>query len=463
MKIYPLLFLLLLLGCQAGPQPPEHHHDESHEGLTLTLEQMKQAGIEVAPVAYRDLEGGFETTAVIEADPDRQVVLSSRVPGVVSRLLVSLGESVAAGHAVAVVESPDLARAKADYHHARVESELATHNLSTRERLAKLGDETQRQLESARNELAAAAAEVKIREARELTARQRLRRIEALLKDGIASRQQLEQAVESHHEASAELEKAGTALKIARSHLERESAIYSQGLRVSKEVWEARSKAARSSEELRHNRELLELLGARPETHEATLTVITPLAGTVTERSARQGQRVEAGEPLATVTDLSQLWIWLDLYDRDLSRTRVGMRTEVEVSAYPGRTFNGSLDYIDATMNPETRTVRGRVVLKNAEHLLKPGMFAQVRLDEMDGRSRLVVPRTALVTIDGEDAVYVDLGQGSFERRTVQTGLQRKDEVEVVKGLKAGEKIAVKGTFALKSLDEKEKMGGHSH
>lgn len=461
----------LLVGCSPEATPPtatpsaarvEHGHDHTQgRPIRLKPEQLQQAGVEVAAVTLRELGSGVKTTGVLEADPDRQVTLSSRVAGVVTRLYVRLGEPVAAGSKVAEIESPELAQAKADYHHSLVESELAQKNLSNRKRLAQLGDETQRPLEEARAEVASSEAEVKTRQAREEVARLRLQRLESLLEDGIASLQQFEEARADLRQARAELTEAKTALSIAQRHLAREVEVRRQGLRVSREVWDAQASAARTEEDLRHSRELLELLGASPETHEGTLRVTTPLGGQVTARPARRGQRVEAGEALVTVTDLSKLWLWVDLYDRDLSQVRQGMRATVTMTAYPARTFTGSLDYIDPSVEKSTRTTRGLVVLENREGLLKPGMYAEVSL-QTTSEMTVAVPNSALVAIDGQDVVYVSDRTGEFERRPVKI-LRQGPEYASVEGLQAGEKVAISGTFAIKSVDQQEKMGGHQH
>lgn len=468
-----LLALVVLFGCSGGPSLETGHgdhtsHSEHGDGasearrVTLTEAQVRQAGIEITVMALRDMGAGLETTGVLEADPDLQVELSSRVAGVVTALHVRLGESVSAGSAVAEVESPDLARAKADYHHSQVESELAGKNLANRRRLARLGDETQRQVEQAQAEVATAEAGVKTQVAREEVTRRRLERLEALLEDGIASLQQVEEARADQKQAQAELLEAKTELKIARQHLQREVSVRDQGLRVSKEVWDAQANAARSQEETRHNRELLELLGASPETHEGTLLVRTPLSGQVTSRVARRGQRVEAGEPLVSITDLSRLWLWVDLYARDLGQVKLGMPVSASVEAYPQRTFTGKIDYIDAQVNPTTRTTRALVVVSNRESLLKPGMYARVQLLGTVAKQDVAVPSTALVSIDGEDAVYVSVGANEFERRLVKVGPEVGDYT-AVEGLEPGEKVVFRGAFALKSVDQKEKMGGHEH
>ncbi|MCA9797422.1 MAG: efflux RND transporter periplasmic adaptor subunit, partial [Candidatus Eremiobacteraeota bacterium] len=276
-------------------------------------------------------------------------------------------------------------------------------------------------------------------------------------------RQQVETARAEVAAHQASLGQARTDLKLARSHHTRESEIARRHLRQSREVWEAQASASRSREELRHSEELLELLGASPETHESLLELRAPIAGLVTSRPARRGQTVKAGEELLTVTDLSELWVWVDLYDRDLSRVSQGMQALIRVQAYPERTFHGRLDLIDTRVDSETRTARGLVKLRNSEALLKPGMYAGVELLSHETESRLTVPAEAVTTVEGSNVVYVQVEPDHFERRLVRLGNRRDAKVEVLEGLSLGDKVVVSGVFALKSVDLKGSIGGHHH
>ena len=167
---------------------------------------------------------------------------------------------------------------------------------------------------------------------------------------------------------------------------------------------------------------------------------------------------------LFTILDISRLWIWIDLYERDLSLVRVGMPVRIKVNAYPQRTFTARISYLAPEMNAESRTVRARVEVENRERLLKPNMFAAVEI--LSGRSRAVlsVPASALARVENQDVVYVAGEPDHFQRRPVRLGEREADWVEVQSGLKAGEMIATNGVFALKSLDLKDSTEeGHSH
>jgi cobalt-zinc-cadmium efflux system membrane fusion protein len=169
---------------------------------------------------------------------------------------------------------------------------------------------------------------------------------------------------------------------------------------------------------------------------------------------------------LFTVADLGEVWLWIDVYERQLRHVRPGDRVEARFDAWPGETFTGELAYLADELDPASRTVRARADLANPERRLKPGMFARVLLSadaEADAPPVLAVPRRA-VQRQGEAAVvFVKTGELRFERRPVELGLSTDEWVEIVAGLTAGEEVVTEGAFLLKSQASADQLGGHHH
>ncbi len=115
----------------------------------------------------------------------------------------------------------------------------------------------------------------------------------------------------------------------------------------------------------------------KPATH---LTVYAPIGGTVVEKNVRAGQYVKEGDMLYRIADLDPIWLYLDVYEYDLSWVRFGQRVEMTVEAYPGETFEGAVTFIDPFLDDKTRTVKVRVNLKNADRRLKPAMYASATI-----------------------------------------------------------------------------------
>ena len=210
-----------------------------------------------------------------------------------------------------------------------------------------------------------------------------------------------------------------------------------------------RTEVRRSEEELEH----LGITNAEDPSGEAgeQVPVTTPIAGVVLERLVTPGTAVTPGTPLYVVSDLSVLWALVEIDESLLSHVRVGQAMELGVAAYQAETFAGIVSLVGDTVNPKTRRVTVRCALKNADGRLKPQMYATAVIREHEPRQAVVVPVDAIQTINGRPAIFVAEPDGRFRPRAVDTGATIEGMVEVRSGLRAGERIAVAGSFVLKS------------
>lgn len=182
-------------------------------------------------------------------------------------------------------------------------------------------------------------------------------------------------------------------------------------------------------------------------TPELTVTLYAPVAGTIVARKAYPGQYVETDTPLFEVGDLSTLWFIFDAYEADLAWLRVGQTVDVSTPSRPGEVFSAPITFIDPNLNESTRTARVRVVLDNANRVLLHRQTATGRVP-IASEGALIVPRSAVLYTRSEPIVYVDKG-GAYEPRTVTTGRTGDQEVEIVGGLRAGEKVVTQGALLL--------------
>jgi membrane fusion protein, heavy metal efflux system len=132
---------------------------------------------------------------------------------------------------------------------------------------------------------------------------------------------------------------------------------------------------------------------------------------------------------------------------------------EVSVPAFPGKVFTGSLNYVAGTMDEATRTLKVRTVIANSDHLLKPGMFCEVRLLLNSGEDILAIPRTALLSDEGVDFAFKHMKDDYYLRQNVRKGREFDDAVEILEGLEPGQTIVAEGAFLLKSDVLRSKMG----
>jgi len=181
-----------------------------------------------------------------------------------------------------------------------------------------------------------------------------------------------------------------------------------------------------------------------------TITLYSPVSGYITQKMAIQGMKVMPGEKLFDVADLSHVWIVADIYEYELSAVRVGQPVKITLSYFPGREWASKIDYIYPIFSAETRTAKVRLTLPNPRGELKPQMFTNVEIRINLGK-KLTIPDSAVIDTGKGQVVYVDRGNGFFEPREIQTGLRADGAVEVLRGLKTGEKVASSANFLIDS------------
>lgn len=185
------------------------------------------------------------------------------------------------------------------------------------------------------------------------------------------------------------------------------------------------------------------------------LTIRAPFDGRVVDRKVTPGALVEALQPLATVADLSDVWIFLQAYEKDLALLHTGLHVTIRTEAYPQESFQGRIDFVASSLDPATRTLKLRATVKNPHEKLKPGMFVKAHVDVpkpvAEAKAILVVPQSALQTLEGRTTLFVQSAPGVFERRFVEVGHSFEGFTEVLAGVKAGDVVVTEGSFVVKS------------
>jgi Cu(I)/Ag(I) efflux system membrane fusion protein len=181
-----------------------------------------------------------------------------------------------------------------------------------------------------------------------------------------------------------------------------------------------------------------------------TIDLHSEVAGYVVQKMAFHGMRVTPADALYDIADLSAVWVLADVYESDLPLVRVGMRGELKVPYLPGRSWRGTVTYVDPTVDEKTRTVKVRIELLNQGQQLKPDMFADVKLQAELGPG-LAVPESAVIDSGGRTLVFLDEGDGRFEPRTVVLGVRTSEGFQVLSGLARGERVVTQANFLLDS------------
>jgi cobalt-zinc-cadmium efflux system membrane fusion protein len=335
--------------------------------------------------SVRPLLRGLSFTGEIRLNENKAVHVSPPIPGIIERVYVDIGASVARGDLLMRINSVELGKTLAAYELNRSLTELSRKNYE-REKLLK--------------------------------------------KQNISSEQDLIESQMDYETHRTELEAAEEALRVF-------------GLT---------------------DRDLEELGNNKGNGGSGSLPIRASIDGTVIHRHAVIGELVEPGKDVFLLADLSTVWLWADIYEKDLSRLVTAQQkgpipVRVHVAAFPDRAFDGSIDYIGATMDERTRTIKVRATVKNSQGQLRPGMFCELQAG-LDGDERVLsVPKTALLSDEGNEFVFALWKDDFFVRRAVRTGREFFTFVEVLDGLRPGDRIVTEGAFLLKSDVLREKMG----
>ncbi|MGH9379318.1 MAG: efflux RND transporter periplasmic adaptor subunit [Thermoanaerobaculia bacterium] len=262
---------------------------------------------------------------------------------------------------------------------------------------------------------------------------------------------------------------------LARQAYERERSLFDRRITSEREMLEARAALEEATAERQGAETTLRLYGLddgaisalKPGSADASLLPVrTPIAGEVVEKHATIGELVRPEDSLFTIADLGHVWIWVDIPERQLGRVHQDDLAEVRADAFPDQPQSGRITYVSSRVDRDTRTLRARVDVVNPTGLLRPGMFARLRLtdqhDPAPGLQSPGAPSVPLAAIirDGEASiVFVDLGGGKFERRAVRLGRQGEGWVEILEGVQEGDRVVTSGGFLLKSEASKSQLG----
>lgn len=191
------------------------------------------------------------------------------------------------------------------------------------------------------------------------------------------------------------------------------------------------------------------------------VTVPAPANGVVIARTVNPGQVVAGGQDLFVVTDLSAVWVIGDLYEKDFPAVRVGSNATITVPA-TNQTLRGRVAYIDPRVDPASRTAKIRVEVPNSTGSLRLGMFVTMSLETGSNQRITVVPHSAVQAIGERTVVYtpVEGEDGKFTERAVKLGPARGNVVQVLEGLKPGEKVVTDGSFFLRGEAGRTRSGG---
>lgn len=260
--------------------------------------------------------------------------------------------------------------------------------------------------------------------------------------------------------ARAAVRRARVIQKAAKQNLDRQRALRQEGINSARALLEAELRYDTAQAEYDAARSRLDVFGGAagrgPE-----MSLKSPIQGVVVTRHATRGEHVSAQDTLFIIADLRRVWVIGRVYEQDMGRVSQGMSVTLSLNAYPGRTWEGKIDYMGDTLDESTRSMPVRVELANPEGVLRPGLFGDLVLEgAISSGDAVSVPADAIQRVNGQPVVFVpSTGPGTFQARAVEIDHYSGEEARIVKGLEVGESIVVQGAFTLKSHIMRHALG----
>jgi Cu(I)/Ag(I) efflux system membrane fusion protein len=191
------------------------------------------------------------------------------------------------------------------------------------------------------------------------------------------------------------------------------------------------------------------------------MTVRAQFGGSVMDKLVLPGSYIMPGDKLYNLADLSNVWMFADIYEKDIAAISLGQSVSVTSPAYPGESFGGEVQFINPVLDDATRTVKVRVSMANPDGKLKPNLFvnASIQLPLADS---LVIPASSLLDTGLRRVVFVATAEDTFVKRDVVTGQEADGYVQVLSGISQGETVVTSATFLIDSQTQLGQYGSHA-
>jgi cobalt-zinc-cadmium efflux system membrane fusion protein len=253
-------------------------------------------------------------------------------------------------------------------------------------------------------------------------------------------------------QARASLRRASALRSVASQNRDRQEALRAEGISSERSLLEAQLALDEAQAESQAAQSRLRVFGVRGGSG-PDLSLQSPISGVVVERHATRGENVSSADTLFVVADLSPVWVIGRVYEQQVAQVREGMSAVLSLNAYPGRTWPGQVSFVGAMIDESTRTLSVRVEIDNTDGSLRPGLFGSLELSQGDeGDTAVVVPLDAVQQVENRPVVFVPgVNAGEFRAQDVTLGRQSADRIEIIEGLRQGERVVVAGAFILKS------------
>ena len=269
--------------------------------------------------------------------------------------------------------------------------------------------------------------------------------------------EQVRAAEASQEVAKATIRQREADLKVAELNFERSKNLFTRQLLAKQALDDAESRYLAAVAQFDLSKAQLSQNDARLQELRINLqhtSVTSPVDGFVGKRSVDPGAMVNTNTAIASVVDISRLKLVVNVVERDLRMVTAGDVGIVEVDAYPGEKFNGRIARVAPVLDPATRTASIEIEIPNGDYRLKPGMYARISLTVEERKNTLVAPKNAVIDFESRRGVWVPNDERRAQFVPVTLGIESPEQVEILAGLKEGDRFVTTGAAAVRNNDQ---------
>ncbi len=240
-----------------------------------------------------------------------------------------------------------------------------------------------------------------------------------------------------------DLSSSGNDVAIARKQMDNEESLYKNGIASEREYLEAKENYNKALSATNKVKALIAINGGGHTSAGGVYVLTAPMTGYVVEKKMNQGGfiRNDNSDNLFTIGDISDVWVWANVYESDIAKVKEGYAAKVTTLAYPDTVFTGVVDKVNQILDPVTKVMKIRVRLANPGMRLKPEMFANIIIENREGRKTVMIPSEGIVKDNGKNFVIIYHDRCNLERREVNVLKTVGGMDYIISGISAGETL----------------------
>ncbi|MBS1564135.1 MAG: efflux RND transporter periplasmic adaptor subunit [Bacteroidetes bacterium] len=248
-----------------------------------------------------------------------------------------------------------------------------------------------------------------------------------------------------------DLSTSGNDLAIAKRAMDNQESLYKGGIASEREYMEAKENYNKALSSYNKIKEQIAINGGGHTADNGTYTITAPISGYVVEKKINQGGfiRNDNADNMFTIGDISDVWVWANVYETDIARVKEGYKASITTLAYPDKVFTGVVDKVNEVLDPVTKVMKIRVHLTNQGNMLKPEMFANILIKNQDPIKAISIPEQALVNDNGKSYVVIYHDKCNLELKQVEVLKITAGKAYISSGISAGDRVISKNQVLL--------------